>query len=139
MSGIINLSEMATLAIHSMILIAQKEQDLINVKEIAKETSASEFHLSKILQRLVRAGFIRSVRGPKGGFKLNLSPDEISFYDIFETVEGPINVKKCPTNCNLCSFRHCIFDDVLDKANDEIVAFLKKKHLSHFISTKLEN
>jgi len=130
MSGIINLSELVTLGLHSMALIANKDKPLLSVKEIAKNTNSSEFHLSKVLQILVKKGFVRSVRGPKGGFSLAMNPEDISFYDIYTALEGPINVKKCPSNCSSCSFSICIFNNVLERLNEELIVFLKTKKLN---------
>lgn len=133
MSNIINLSEMATLGLHSMILISKKNKQFINVKEIASLTNGSEFHLSKVLQVLVKKGFIRSVRGPKGGFTLSKEPKDISFYDIYTALEGPINVKKCPSNCSSCAFDSCIFDSFMEKINEELVLFFKNQKLSDYL------
>lgn len=133
MPGIINLSEMSTLALHSMVIIAKKNKPLISVKEIAEKIGASEFHLSKVLQILVKKGFIRSVRGPKGGFTLLMNPEHITFYEIYTALEGPINVKKCPSSCSNCSLNICIFDHILEKLNEDLVVYLKSKNLQMFI------
>ncbi|TCQ04166.1 RrF2 family transcriptional regulator [Serpentinicella alkaliphila] len=133
MSGIINLSEMVTLGLHSMVLIANKEKPLLSVKEIAFSTNSSEFHLSKVLQILVKKGFIKSVRGPKGGFTLAMEPENISFYDIYTALEGPVNIKKCPISCNNCAFQSCIFANVLEKLNDELIQFLQTQKLNEFL------
>lgn len=61
----------------------------------------AEFHgipapyLSKHLQALVRAGIIGSVPGPRGGFRLNRSPADISLLDVVEAVEGSEPAFRC--------------------------------------------
>ncbi|AOY76377.1 RrF2 family transcriptional regulator [Clostridium formicaceticum] len=130
MSAIIRISEMLSLALHSMVVIAHKDKGLLNVKEIAKILGSSEAHLSKVLQRLVKANYIRSVRGPKGGFTLSKPPEEITFLDIYEVIEGPLVTSQCPTNCQLCSFKFCIFGGLPQKLNEEFIQYLKKQKLS---------
>ncbi len=67
MPGILNISEATSLAIHAMIYIEANSNRKVSTKEIAVEFDASEAHLSKVLQRLVRSGYVKSVRGPKQG------------------------------------------------------------------------
>ncbi|SET49550.1 transcriptional regulator, BadM/Rrf2 family [Natronincola peptidivorans] len=134
MSGIIHVSEMVSIAFHSMIVIAaKKDVGLLNVKEIAKIIGASESHLSKVMQRLVKAKFLRSVRGPKGGFALINSPDQISLLDIFEVIEGPFINNQCPTSCDICSFKACILGGVPEKMNKEFKEYLMQHKLSDLI------
>ncbi|AKL94497.1 transcriptional regulator BadM/Rrf2 family [Clostridium aceticum] len=130
MSTIIRISEMLSIALHSMVVIAHKNQELLNVKEIAKIIGSSESHLSKVLQRLVKANYIRSVRGPKGGFSLLKSPEEITFLDIYEAIEGPFTINQCPTNCQICSFKSCIFGGLPQKLSEEFIEYLKGQKLS---------
>ena len=67
MSRIVCLSEAGSIAIHSMVLIA-RSKEIMNVINIAKATEASKHHVAKVLQRLVKEGYLTSNRGPKGGF-----------------------------------------------------------------------
>ncbi|SDK74701.1 RrF2 family transcriptional regulator [Natronincola ferrireducens] len=135
MSSIIHISEMVSIALHSMVVIANANKELLNVKKIAQTTGASESHLSKVLQRLVKANFIRSVRGPKGGFTLSKPPNKITFLDIYEVMEGSLTTTQCPTNCEACSFESCIFGGVPEKLNQEFIEYLRNKKLSDFIAS----
>ena len=77
MTGIFHLSEMLSLALHSMVYIATSDDEYVNVKRIAASTGASEAHLSKVLQRLAKGRLIHSIRGPRGGFALALPAEEM--------------------------------------------------------------
>ena len=61
----------------------------------------AEFHgipapyLAKHLQALVRAGIIDSVPGPRGGFRLERAPADISLLDVVEALEGPEPAFRC--------------------------------------------
>jgi len=92
MSKIVSLSEAASIALHGIILIARSENNL-NVIKIAEETGNSKHHVAKVMQRLVKDGYIESQRGPSGGFVLKKDPKDISFLEIYETIEGKIEVK----------------------------------------------
>ena len=77
MNKLINISEASSIAIHSLVLIAKLDQH-INATQISKLTGFSKNHLSKILQMLVKHGYLKSNRGPKGGFFLIRKPQEIT-------------------------------------------------------------
>ena len=61
--------------------------------------------LSKILQGLVKAGFLRSHRGYGGGFVLVTEPTRLSLEAVIEAIDGPLVVFEClddETFCELC-------------------------------------
>ena len=133
------LSEAAFLAIHSMAYIARnRDAELLSVKNIARATNASENHLSKVLQRLVKANLLKSVRGPKGGFSLNKSPEQISFLDIYQAIEGELNRDFCKVRKEkgVCPFDKCIFDGIFNKISDEMIEYMQNKTLDDFIKFK---
>jgi len=57
---------------------------------ISKEYTIPLEYLLKILQQLVKAGLLRSKRGPRGGFSLAKPAEEISLLDMLEAVDGPM-------------------------------------------------
>ncbi|MCK9618513.1 MAG: Rrf2 family transcriptional regulator [Lentimicrobiaceae bacterium] len=87
MSKIVHVSEAASIAIHSMALIAQNTE-IMNVNTIAEITHSSKTHLAKVMQQLVKNNFLESERGPKGGFILKKPANEILLLEIYELIEG---------------------------------------------------
>lgn len=132
MPGVVHISEMISLALHSMAYIANNEQDIVNVKEISAATGCSEAHLVKVLQRLVRAGFLYSMRGPRGGFGLAKKPDQVTLLDIYQVIDGTLILGKCPTNHSKCPFKTCIFGGLPEKLDKEFIKYLSSTKLSDF-------
>lgn len=132
MSSVIHISESTSLALHSLAYIASKDSS-VKAGEISKMTGASEAHLSKVLQWLVKSGIIKSTRGPSGGFILGKSPSKITLYDIFVIMEGAIDDNKCPLSRKKCPFDECIFNGVVTRLNKEFVDYLKKNSIENFI------
>jgi Rrf2 family protein len=130
--NLINVSEGAFLAMHSLALIAKKQPDRVTVKHLAEELDASQAHLAKVFQKLSKAGYVKSVRGPSGGFILNKPAKEISFLDIYQTMEGDISLGHCPLGKDTCAFEHCIFSSNLHKISNEIYDTYKKITLADF-------
>ena len=58
----------------------------ISISSIASVENVSSEFLEQIFFKLKKAGLIRSIRGPGGGFVLNRTPGEISVHDILDAV-----------------------------------------------------
>lgn len=65
---------------------------LMQIKEIAASTQISHGYLEQILASLKKASLVVSVRGIKGGYKLQKDAKEIRVLDIIESVEGKLFV-----------------------------------------------
>jgi len=133
MPGIFHIPEMVSLALHGMVYIAGTGREPVNVREICQSISCSEAHLVKALQRLVKKGLLYSIRGPKGGFGLSRPAAEISLLEIYQALEGPVELGGCPTHRRECNFSRCILDGIPDTMNREFIAYLESRKLSDFI------
>ena len=67
----------------------------ISIGSIANEEKVSSEFLEQIFFKLKKAGLIRSVRGPGGGFVLNRKPEEISVHDILQAVGETHGLTPC--------------------------------------------
>ena len=126
------ISEATAIALHSMIYISHCNEELISLKPIAEQFEISEHHLSKVLQRLVKAGFLKSIKGPKGGFKILPDKTDATFWEIYETIEGKMKPSSClfPARVSNCS--DCIMGDFFKKASKDFCNYLKSKKISDF-------
>ena len=132
MSRIVQLSEAVTIGLHSMVLIA-RSGELINVNVIAKETGASRNHLAKVMQRLVKAGFLKSNRGPLGGFMLKKKPKDITILQIYEAIEGKIETSGCPMDQQTCPFNKCLIGGIVKDVSEEFIKYIKKNTLNDYL------
>jgi len=132
MSKIFALSEASSIAIHSMVLIARAENG-INAVKIAEFTGFSKNHIAKVLQRLVKNDMLKSARGPSGGFSMKMDPREISLLNIYEAIEGPIEMGDCPLLNEVCNFDRCILGNVVNKLTAEFKKFLQEQTLDSYL------
>jgi len=51
--------------------------------------------LEQILTKLRKAGIIKSVKGPGGGYLLNMKPEQITIWNIIEQLDGPMAITSC--------------------------------------------
>jgi Rrf2 family protein len=131
MAKIVNITEAVSIALHAMIIVAKREGQ-INVNEITAETNSSKFHIAKIMQKLVKDGFLVSHRGPSGGFLLAKPAESITLLEIYESIEGKIVVSRCPLGKATCPFGRCIFDDLTMKMTHDFKDYLAARNLEDY-------
>ncbi len=132
MSKVFSMSEAASIALHGIILIAQEKEGL-NVIKIAERTDTSKHHVAKVMQRLVKAGYLLSQRGPSGGFVLRKDPKDINFLDIYEAIEGPIEITDCPMDKQICPFDKCIMNNVTTKMTLDFKNYLINQTVEQYL------
>lgn len=132
MAKIVHLSEAASLAIHAMVLIAKSDTH-INVNILAQEMGASRNHLAKVLQQLVKFNYLKSVRGPSGGFVLNMKPSDLTILDIYEAIEGKIETPECPLDRQICPFDKCLMGGMVRSVTTQFQSYFKEQTLEKFI------
>jgi Rrf2 family protein len=130
MSNLVRPSEAAALAIHACALMAAAGGAAMTVKRMAGAIGASEAHLSKVLQRLSRAGLVTGTRGPGGGFKLALKPASVSLRRVYEAVEGPLVGSGCLIGVPLCRGALCPLASLLERVEREIAGGLSRVTLA---------
>ena len=67
----------------------------VRVKEIAERQEISEKYMEQIMSILNKAGFVRSVRGPQGGYFLTRKPEEYTAAEILGVAELSLSPVAC--------------------------------------------
>lgn len=132
MAHVVQFSEAAFIALHGMVLVAQSDK-MINVLEISDKLNSSRHHVAKVMQRLVKDGYLKSHRGPSGGFLLKKKASEITLLELYESIEGKIIIGDCPLDTPVCVFNKCIFNNVTKRMTEEFVAYMQSQTLENFI------
>jgi len=132
MARFFNISEAASIGIHSMVLIAKSEERL-NVTKISEIMSFSRHHVAKVMQRLAKAGMVASSRGPAGGFILAEPASDISLLRIYEAIEGKIVETECPLGYDDCPFNKCLLDTMAENINKAFKEYLTTHSLEYFL------
>ncbi len=135
MSRAIRIPEAVSLALHSMAILAARPDEVLPTREIAGTLGGSSAHLAKVLKILENDGFVRSQRGPSGGFQLARSADSISLLEIYEAIEGPLSTEGCLLATGLCQNEGCVFGNLLDSLDNQFREHLKKTRLTQLAET----
>ncbi len=72
--------------------------DYIALKDVSQRQNISVKYLEQIVPLLSKAGMLKSVRGPQGGYKLSKSPREYTAGDILRITEGSLSPVPCLEN-----------------------------------------
>jgi Rrf2 family transcriptional regulator, cysteine metabolism repressor len=103
------------------------DQGISQIKDIAKRQDIPERFLEQIITMLKSAGYVKTVRGPKGGVFLAKDPSKIVMGEIVRLMEGPTSPIACVSRtayarCGFeknCVFKH-IWAEVRDRINDVV-------------------
>ncbi|GAB4389810.1 MAG: Rrf2 family transcriptional regulator [Thermodesulfovibrionales bacterium] len=96
------VTRLSDYAIRCVLYLSRNGGRLASVGEIAESMYVPKNFLAKILQKLVKAGIVKSTRGAKGGFQLARQASEISLLDVLEAVQGPTAVNVCAIDSRQC-------------------------------------
>lgn len=91
---ILTLSRKTDLAIKALAALGQSE-DRITGERLATSIQTTTQFLPQVIGPLIRAGWVRSERGPGGGYQLMTSLDSISMLDVIEAAEGEVENGRC--------------------------------------------
>src|SRR6056297_439882 len=122
------LQGMLYIAMHS------SKDDNVGLIEIAENQEIPRHFLSKILQQLVKAGLLESMKGPNGGFKLSKKPEKITLLQIIKAIDGLDVFTQCGIGFKKCSDDHpCPTHHDYKKVRDKVYELFKKKTLKEVI------
>lgn len=76
----------------------------VQIGEIAAQEAISIKYLEQLIIPLKKGGFIKSVRGPKGGHELAVPPEKISIGQLVRVLEGGIDLSDCIENPDQCAW-----------------------------------
>ena len=102
---------------------------LVTTQALAERLSISISHIESIMRVLREGGFVRSVRGPGGGYFMSRQPDQISVWQVVIAAEGFDASEKPATS-------HARPTDSLESnLHHEIMGFLSSKTIGEFVKT----
>jgi Rrf2 family protein len=100
-------------------LARRKDGGTASAREIAEGEGISTHYVEQLLIKLKAAGFVRSQRGKKGGFRLGVPAESITVSAVLKALEGTLSIVPCVTeSCERAS--RCPTRPVWKKANETL-------------------
>ena len=89
------ISTKAQYGLRALIEIGKHPGEAVPLKDVADKQAISQHYLEQLASQLRRSGFIRSVRGAHGGYKLARAPELIRAWDVVVAMEGSLSPVSC--------------------------------------------
>lgn len=119
---------------------ARKDNQPVQIAEIAEQENISQKFLESILLSLRKTGFLGSKKGKGGGYYLIKNPDEILMTDVMRILEGPISMVPCVSlnfyeKCNDCPDEEsCAVHRLMLKVRDANLAVYRHNTLADLLA-----
>ena len=107
--------------------------------DIASRQEISLSYLEQLFAKLRRAGIVKSVRGPGGGYRLARPLADTRVADIMIAVEEPVDVTRCQHEAKGCmqSGMRCVTHDLWDELSRHIHLFLNGVSLEDVVERRV--
>ncbi len=135
----LRLSTKGQYGVRAMFEIAKNyKKGPLTIREIAKRQGVSVAYLEQLLNRLRKANFIKSHKGPGGGYVLCKKPEEISVGMILNTLEGPVAIAQCldPLTKRCSRIEGCVTRLLWKSLGEKIEYFLETISLKDLLKEK---
>ncbi|MGZ4981461.1 MAG: Fe-S cluster assembly transcriptional regulator IscR [Methylobacter sp.] len=120
------VTAMLDLAFHSQI-------KPVTLTDIAARQTISLSYLEQLFARLRRAGMVKGVRGPGGGYKLCRKTSDINIAEIIAAVNEPLDSTKCGGEANCQKDQACLTHDLWMGLSEQIRNYLKSISLADLL------
>ena len=128
------LSLTCKVGIKAVLFLASRHSspEKAGIRDIARFTGSNDHTVGKLLQQLVKAGLVNSMKGPTGGFYL--TPDQMKrpIIEIIEVIDGKNVFRECGLGLSKCSATHpCPIHDEYKKAREILQRLFEEKKVYH--------
>jgi Rrf2 family protein len=132
----LRLSKKIEYALLAVQYLAQREGSWVSAKEMAEAYNLSFELISKVLQSLIKTGFVVSRQGSQGGYTLAKKAAQISVADVMYAIEGKKKLVECgdgePT-CTCYVSEKCTIKDPLQLLQEKIDATLNSMTIAEMV------
>jgi len=128
-----NFNNTFTYGLRLLVNLSGSKDKPKTLKKIAQEENISLQYLRKLTIPLERAGIVKSLRGPGGGFMLNKSPTQISLLVVNDALNRS-KVIDCIKGTSGCRrFSNCMVKDLLEEVYNKVKSVFKNKTLATIV------
>jgi Rrf2 family protein len=124
--------------------LARTDRSCVSARAIAMEYGVPLSLLMNVLKILSSAGYVRSYRGPRGGYSLAQPAEELTLAQVMETIEGPIRFVACAARdargepmCRIVE--RCPIHRTVCRIHERIRRFLQEVTVADLAAGKMES
>jgi Rrf2 family iron-sulfur cluster assembly transcriptional regulator len=120
------VTAMMHLAIHD-------RQGPVTLAEISLCQGISLSYLEQLFAKLRRRSLVEGVRGPGGGYRLALMPNQVTIADIISAVDERVDATRCCGQENCQNGQRCLTHQLWTDLSRQIFTFLEGITLAQFV------
>lgn len=105
------------------------EQEPVKIRDLSMKNKIPKKYLEQILLQLKGSGYVKSIRGADGGYKLAKEPSQIHMAEIIRLIDGAL----APVD----SVSTYFYEHTPIEQNEKLIVIFKD--IRDYISNKLEN
>ena len=105
----------------------------VTLDMISQRQNISLSYLEQLFAKLRKALLVKSVRGPGGGYLLNVNAENITLTQIIEAVDENIDLRRCHGLKNCLRGKQCLSHHLWCEVSDQIRDFLSTRNLQQVI------
>ncbi len=131
------VSTKAQYGLRALVEIGLRQPAAVPLKEVAEAQGISQHYLEQIAAQLRRSGFIRSVRGAKGGYRMGRPAHQITALEVVEALEGSLAPVLClddPASC--WQTGHCSTENLWKRVDEAMRQVLRQTTLQDLIEER---
>lgn len=128
------LSQTVEYALRAVVCLAQNPQHALTTAQISELTKVPASYLSKVLQSLVKTGFVAATRGIYGGYALALPAQDISILKIVNAIDPLRRIHECPLGLASHGKRLCPLHKRLDRVMEQAEEAFAASSLAELLS-----
>ena len=127
-------------AVTAMLDLASNETTKpVTLDRISERQNISLSYLEQLFAKLRKASLVKSVRGPGGGYPLNVNAEDVTLTQIIEAVDENIDLRRCHGLRNCLRGKQCLSHHLWCEVSDQIRGFLSTRNLQQVIDDYNEN
>ncbi len=111
------------------LMVVANSKERVSLRSISEEIGVSENYLEQLIASLKKEGFIKSIRGVKGGYVLDCDPNTTTIGSALRCLEGTLAPVEClidestshcgNSGCKSCNTRN-VWEKIYEKVNEAI-------------------
>ena len=114
-----------------------KDDDMVSINSLSEAEGLSSVFLEQIFFKLKKAGIVKSVRGPGGGFNFNRPVESLSVREILDAAGEELTVLPCDRSTTDCvRGNDCLAHNVLDAVNNLVNDYLDRLTLKTVLESE---
>jgi Rrf2 family transcriptional regulator, iron-sulfur cluster assembly transcription factor len=128
------LSTKSRYAVSSLLdMVMHSDKGPVSLADISQRQGISLSYLEQLFAKMRRNKLVISTRGPGGGYRLSVSPEEVSVSDIILSVDDKVEVTNKDALPGANNYEPCLTEQLWDELSEQISSYLTGISLADMI------